>query len=283
MRLTLCIKRDLHGVIFLNHLLPRLADHTVEVLLSNKVRPAETAIPTLAEIAFLERTLPLERIFPLIDRSGEAGEWLSFQALAGKYGYDYRIIDDINSGEAITGMQTFAPDLIISARFSHIFKPPAISIPRHGIINIHPGVLPEFAGLFAPMRSIAAGRRELTCSLHFIDAGIDSGPLIATANLPYGNDDDLLARIAALYPRAIPPLLDAIATLERGDTLQTITQVRTLRHYHSMPDVSEIEAFYAQGHRFWQTNTYDALLKRFMPYHSNTTVSVHPYHDGSKL
>jgi methionyl-tRNA formyltransferase len=272
-RLILCIKRDLHGAIFLNHLLPQLAGHVVEVLLSNKVRPAETAIPALAEIAFLERTLPLERVFPLIDRSGASGEWLTFQAFGRKYGFDYRIIDDINSPEALAGLQAFAPDLIISARFSHIFKPPAISIPRHGIVNIHPGALPEFAGLFAPMRSIAAGRRELTCSLHFIDAGIDSGPLIATASLAYGENDDLLARIAALYPCAIPPLLDAIATLERGEPLQTITQDRTQRHYRSIPDVTEIESFLAQGQRFWQADTYDALLNHFMPDRSATTIA----------
>jgi hypothetical protein len=271
-RLTLCIKRDLHGAIFLNHLLPQLSGHVIEVLLSNKVRPAETAIPALAEIAFLERTLPLERIFPLLDRSGARGEWLSFEALGRAYGYDYQIIDDINSPEAIAGLQAFAPDLIISARFSHIFKLPAIGIPRHGIINIHPGVLPEFAGLFAPMRSIADGRRELTCSLHFIDAGIDSGPLIATASLPYDKGDDLLARIAALYPLAIPPLLEAIAILERGAPLQTLTQDRTHRHYRSMPDTCEIEAFLALGHHFWQADTYDALLKRFIPDGSTTTI-----------
>ncbi len=274
MRLTLCIKRDLHGAIFLNHLLPQLTGHVIQVLLSNKVRPAETAIPVLAEIAFLERTLPLERIFPLIDRSTDTGEWLSFAALARTHGYDYSVIDDINSAESIANLKTFAPDLIISARFSHIFKLPAISIPRHGIVNIHPGVLPEFAGLFAPMRSIAAGRRELSCSLHFIDAGIDTGPLIATACLPYGDDDDLLSKIAELYPCAIPPLLDAISTLERGGSLHTIIQDKTQRHYRSMPDNNEIEAFLAQGHRFWRPETYNALLGRFLPDCSATTIAT---------
>ena len=59
MKLLLCVKQDLHGCIFLNHLLPKLAGHDVRVLLSDKTRPAEHHIPALAELAYLERGLPL--------------------------------------------------------------------------------------------------------------------------------------------------------------------------------------------------------------------------------
>ena len=265
MRLILCVKRDLHGAIFLNQLLPRLAGHTVWILLSDKTRPAESDIPALAELVFLERTLPMDRLLPLVDRSGQAGKWRSFEALATSYDAPCETVAGINDETTIARMRDFAPDLIVSARFSHIFKPAAIAVPRHGIINIHPGELPGFAGLFAPMRSIAEGRRELTCCLHWIDPGIDSGPIIATERLPFRPEQDLLGQIAQLYPLAIEPLLEIIGRLERGDPVPATPQDRARRRYRSMPDAAEIEAFLATGYRFWHPASYDALLSRFMP------------------
>jgi methionyl-tRNA formyltransferase len=265
MRLILCVKRDLHGAIFLNRLLPRLVGHTVWILLSDKTRPAENDIPALAELAFLERTLPIRRLLPLIDSRGLAGEWRSFEALARVHAAACEIVPGINDEAMVARLARFAPDLIVSARFSHIFKPAAIEVPRHGIINIHPGELPAFAGLFAPMRSLAEGRRELTCCLHWIDPGIDSGPVIGTERLPYRPEQDLLGQIAELYPLAIEPLLEIIGQLERGNPVAATPQDRAGRRYRSMPDAAEIAAFLATGHRFWHPASYDALLSRFMP------------------
>jgi hypothetical protein len=264
MRLILCVKRDLHGAIFLNRLLPRLAGHTVRVLLSDKTRPAENDIPALAELTFLERTLPLRRMFPLVDRVGQAGEWRSFESLARAYAVPCEIVAGINDDDALATVRDYAPDLIVSARFSHIFKPPVIAVPRHGIINIHPGELPDFAGLFAPMRSIAAGRGELACCLHWIDPGIDSGPVIATRHLPYRREQDLLSQIADLYPLAIEPLLEVIDRLACGETVPGVPQDPRRRRYRSMPDAAEVASFLAAGHRFWHPASYDTLLARFM-------------------
>ena len=91
MQLTLCVKRDLHGCIFLNKLLPQLAGHEISVLLSEKYRPAEGGIAALAEMAFLERNLPIDTLFPLLDAAiaagQKAGEWLTFNGLQKKYGF----------------------------------------------------------------------------------------------------------------------------------------------------------------------------------------------------
>ncbi len=264
MRLILCVKRDLHGAIFLNRLLPRLAGHTIRILLSDKTRPAENNIPVLAELAFLERTLPLRRVLPLVDRGDRTGEWLSFESLARAYAVPSEIVPGINDDATLTTVREYAPDLIVSARFSHIFKPPVIAVPRHGIINIHPGELPDFAGLFAPMRSIAAGRGELACCLHWIDPGIDSGPVIATRYLPYRRELDLLSQIADLYPLAIEPLLEVIDRLARAEAVPGVPQDPRRRRYRSMPDAAEVAAFLAAGHRFWHPASYDALLAKFM-------------------
>jgi folate-dependent phosphoribosylglycinamide formyltransferase PurN len=266
MRLILCVKRDLHGCIFLNRLLPRLAGHRLRVLLSDKTRPAERAIPALAELAYLERGLPVERLFPLLDRQPETGaEWATFAGLAHRHGCRCEIVDDINAIDVVSDLRTFAPDLIVSARFSHIFKPPAIAASRYGVINIHPGELPAYAGLFAPMRTVAEGGRQLVCCMHFMDDGIDSGPLVAVERLPYRPSAGLLDQIAELYPLAIEPLLELLVRLAAGRAPGGQAQDIGRRRYRSMPTAAEVAAFLAAGHRFWQPEGYDALLARFMP------------------
>lgn len=265
MKLLLCVKQDLHGCIFLNHLLPKLAGHDVRVLLSDKTRPAEHHIPALAELAYLERGLPLERLFPALDRQPALGEWATFAGLAVRHGISCQVVDDINSSAVLAQLAAYAPDLIVSARFSYIFKPPAIATARHGVVNIHPGELPAYAGLFAPMRTIAEGGRDLVCCTHWMDAGIDSGPIIALERLPYRAELGLTSQIAEIYPLASPHLLNLLARLERGEPTSGTPQDRGRRRYRSMPDAAEIAAFLDAGHRFWTPETYDALLARFLP------------------
>lgn len=265
MKLVLCVKRDLHGCIFLNHLLPALRGHELRILLADKTRPAEQTIPALQELAYLERGLPCDRLFPLLDHRSEQGEWATFAGLAMRHRVELEIAQDINAPSLVHSLTAYAPDLIVSARFSHIFRPPALATARHGVINVHPGELPAHAGLFAPMRTVAEGAKCLACSIHAMDAGIDSGPIIAIEHLPYRPDEGLLGQIAELYLLSIPVILDVLAQLEREGRIDSRPQEASRRRYRSMPDANEVAAFLAAGHRFWTPETYDALLARFIP------------------
>ena len=115
------------------------------------------------------------------------------------------------------------------------------------------------------MRTVAEGNRQLACCLHFIDAGIDSGPIIDLQHLPYDQDLGLLSQITALYPLAIDPLLDLLDRLERAADVPTVAQDKSRRRYRTTPDAAEVRQFLVAGHRFWTPQGYDAVLARFMP------------------
>jgi phosphoribosylglycinamide formyltransferase-1 len=77
-------------------------------------------------------------------------------------------------------------------------------------MNVHPGLLPSFPGLHAQRQCLDYGARFAGCTVHFVDEGTDTGPVIAQAIVPVLPDDDearLAARILAeehrLYPQAI--------------------------------------------------------------------------------
>jgi len=78
------------------------------------------------------------------------------------------------------------------------------------VMNIHPGLLPAFPGLSAPRQALAYGARVAGCTVHFVDEGTDTGPIIAQAVVPVLPEDTeqvLAARILAqehrLYPQAV--------------------------------------------------------------------------------
>jgi folate-dependent phosphoribosylglycinamide formyltransferase PurN len=269
MRLIICTKRDYPGCYFLNRLLPHLAGHDVRVWLSNKTRPTERSVPELAEIAFVERTLLTEQLFPLIDRlpngASADAELATFEGLKKRYGIPIDIVDDVRSASAIAHLESLAPDLMISSRFSHIFKRNAIDVPRCGIVNLHPGALPHFAGLFAPMRTVNEGYGELTGTLHWIDEGIDTGPILALRSRPLKRDTGLLLQVVEIYCDLIDPLLDMVRAIESGHCPEGIRQDTNTREYRSLPSEADLTSFHATGMDFWKPAELQQWIARFLP------------------
>ena len=82
------------------------------------------------------------------------------------------------------------------------------------ILNVHPALLPSFPGIHAPRQALRAGVRITGCTIHLVDAGVDTGPILAQAAVPVHPDDDeaaLTARIQAVEHRLYPQVLQWIA------------------------------------------------------------------------
>jgi phosphoribosylglycinamide formyltransferase 1 len=100
--------------------------------------------------------------------------------------------------------------LIALAGYMRILDTGFVEAWRDQLINIHPSLLPAFPGLHPQRQALAAGVRFSGCTVHFVRAEVDSGPIIAQAAVPVHADDDeasLSARILAaehqLYPLAV--------------------------------------------------------------------------------
>jgi len=267
MKVVVCTKRDIAGNIVLNQLLPRLAErgHEVLVLLSDKTRPAETENPALAEMKFYERDLPLRTVFPLLDRGDDIARapYATFEGLARRHGVEIRVITKINDAQSEAMLKAFKPDIILSARFSLIFKSNIIAIPRHGILNIHPGALPEYGGLFAPFRAMLNGDDKAGCTLHVIDDGIDTGPLVGLAWLPIDRTRSLFWHVINLYPLGLSMFLAALDRLDAGMALRSETQDPSRQAYATMPGPEAFERFRAQGMRLVDTDEYLAVMEHY--------------------
>jgi phosphoribosylglycinamide formyltransferase-1 len=110
----------------------------------------------------------------------------------------------------IEKLKEFSIDLICLAGYMRILGEEVIQTFKEKIINIHPSLLPAFPGLNAQKQAINYGAKFSGCTVHFVDSGIDSGPIILQTAIPiYDNDDEkslserILEQEHHLYPKAI--------------------------------------------------------------------------------
>jgi phosphoribosylglycinamide formyltransferase-1 len=104
--------------------------------------------------------------------------------------------------------------LVVLAGFMRLVTPELLSAFPRRIINIHPALLPAFPGLHGQAQALRYGVKLAGCTVHFVDEGTDSGPIIAQSVVPVLDDDDderLQRRILAEEHRLLPLVVRAFA------------------------------------------------------------------------
>ena len=148
---------------------------------------------------------------------------LEVAAAASVPGYTVRLGEhpDRESWDAAITAATAAhePDLVVSAGFMKILGSQFLSRFLGRVVNTHPALLPAFPGAHAVPDSLAYGVRVTGCTVHLVDAGMDTGPILAQEAVAVLDDDDEAAlheRIKVVERRLLVDVLAAMAT--RGVT-----------------------------------------------------------------
>ncbi len=115
-----------------------------------------------------------------------------------------------NEGEILHKIHDKKVDLICLAGYMRILSPDFVKKYKNKIINIHPSLLPAFPGLHVQKKALDYGVKFSGCTVHFVDEGCDTGPIILQAVVPVMDNDTeetLSARILEqehkIYPQAI--------------------------------------------------------------------------------
>ncbi len=134
-------------------------------------------------------------------KHGIPTEVVDHKGFATREEFDARLVEVIRGSGA---------DLVCLAGFMRILTPVIIRAFPNRILNIHPALLPSFPGTHGPGQALAYGVRFSGCTVHFLDEGVDTGPIVVQAIVPVYDDDTedtLAARILVqehrIYPMAI--------------------------------------------------------------------------------
>lgn len=135
---------------------------------------------------------------------------------------DYHERGDFDAA-LIRALDAHAPDLVVLAGFMRILTPTFVDHYAGRLVNIHPSLLPAFTGLHTHERALADGVRIHGCTVHFVTADLDHGPIIIQGAVPVLPEDDaqsLAARVLAvehrIYPQAVRWFCEGRLRLEAG-------------------------------------------------------------------
>lgn len=126
-------------------------------------------------------------------------------------------LEEESENAYIAALREANVDLIVLAGFMRVLKGDFLRAFEGRIVNVHPSLLPSFPGLEAWKQAWEAGVKVTGCTVHFVDAGVDSGPIIGQQTVPVLDDDtaeSLHQRIHAAEHELYPKCVGAIA---RGD------------------------------------------------------------------
>jgi len=128
--------------------------------------------------------------------------------------------DDWNT-QVADAIERGRPDLVVSAGFMRVLSGHVLGRFPERVINTHPALLPAFPGAHAVRDALAYGVRVSGCTVHLVDSGVDTGPVIAQEPVPVHDDDDeatLHERIKQVERRLLPAV--TLRMLREGWTIE---------------------------------------------------------------
>ena len=159
-----------------------------------------------AEIGIVLTDKPEARALQVAGEAGIKSVCVNRKACSTQQEFEEKLVAELKAANVT---------LVVLAGFMRILSPYFVEAYRHRILNIHPSLLPSFGGAHAHRDVLAYGTKVSGCTIHFVDEGMDHGPIILQDTVPVLDDDTedtLAARVLTkehiLYPKAIELFVD---------------------------------------------------------------------------
>ncbi len=162
-----------------------------------------------AEVAVVVSNVPGAGALERARRAGVPAEVLPSKGIADREAYDLRLVEALRAhGVELVCLAGYMR--LVTPAFLRAFGPTPATRGCPRVVNVHPGLLPSFPGLHAQRQCVEYGARFAGCSVHFVDEGTDTGPIIVQAIvpvLPADTEETLAKRLLEqehrIYPQAI--------------------------------------------------------------------------------
>jgi phosphoribosylglycinamide formyltransferase-1 len=158
-----------------------------------------------AEIVLVLSDDPAAAGLPIARDAGVAAEAIDYRAYPGRQAFEAALDARLRAARV---------EIVCLAGFMRVLGPPFVERWKGRMLNVHPSLLPDLRGLNTHERALAQGLPEHGCTVHFVTAELDAGPIIAQARVRVLEGDDagaLAARVLKEEHRIYPEALGAIA------------------------------------------------------------------------
>lgn len=258
-KIALFLGSDIVAHLIMNKIVPQILQAGYEpVLFFPKHHASSKAdLPELKTMAFLERHLLKETVYPFLDQDRLRNlPNYSPNRLATKYGLHIEEVANVNDPAFVNEIATMKGLVgALSIRCFQIFKPPIINaIKNVGFFaNMHPGLLPEFRGVYSTARTMASNSPEFGITLHVVDPGIDTGDIYYMGRKPLDRNKTVYRtnfELAALGAQKINTL---IGDLQAGNAFDRRPQTEdgSVGAYYSYPNAEELKSWKQKGVRLY--------------------------------
>jgi methionyl-tRNA formyltransferase len=174
----------------------------------------------------------------------------------------------INSQQVVEQLQTIKPDFIFNINSARIIKQPLLSLPSVQIINFHNGPLPKYGGVNACSWAIINGEETHGATWHFVDEGIDTGPIIAQSTFEIPEGATAIRLIMHSINEGVRLFRELLPDLLAG-TIEAQAQKTVEATYHSLKDVPnggivDFTWTYQELDRFVRGLTFHPMVNAFV-------------------
>jgi UDP-4-amino-4-deoxy-L-arabinose formyltransferase/UDP-glucuronic acid dehydrogenase (UDP-4-keto-hexauronic acid decarboxylating) len=147
-------------------------------------------------------------------------------------GLDVRPVAELGTSSFAELIRDLDVDLLLNIHSLVVLGPDVVRAPRIGSFNLHPGPLPKFAGLNAPSWAIYEGQTAHGVTLHWMDAGIDTGAIAYDASFAIEDSDTGVSLMAKCVRHGVPLVLRLVADATRNPhSIPAVAQDLTSRRY----------------------------------------------------
>ena len=178
----------------------------------------EFAVPPLEQLILNQ--YPVVAVYTQPDRAAGRGRSLvapPVKAAAKSLGLEVVQPPSLKEAKAVEQLAQFRPDVIVVAAFGQLLPRSVLEIPRLGAVNVHPSLLPRFRGASPVAATILAGDEFGGVSIMLLDEGMDTGPVLARAQVPVSALDTTGSLTTKLSLVGARLLLSALCHYSRGE------------------------------------------------------------------
>jgi len=177
-------------------------------------------------------------------------KWLTLDELIKRYRIPTYNTTNINTKATRACIESWEPDVMVSLYFDQILKAKVIKIPKVATLNMHPGILPRYRGIWPEFWKMLNDEEYAGVSIHHLIEKVDAGDVIAQEKFAIEKEDTKLSLVLKTAQKGSKLLIAVLKKMKEGKKLKPLALEGT-PNYYSLPDKKSFNMFHAKGKKLF--------------------------------